>query len=140
MYHRNHQMLQIRDRFIIIFDYLDLESDRKNFSNAVLKVSFLQAYCEYTKKWGHTLLTLKNYHPIQQGSHSCHQQWSEGSNIPLCSSTFILLTDLNENINQHLCQINTCLSISILGWLGIEFGKIQQRHSVRIHWLYDILQ
>lgn len=30
-------MLQIRDRFIIIFDYLDLESDRKNFSNAVLK-------------------------------------------------------------------------------------------------------
>lgn len=44
-----------------------------------------------------------------------------------------IFVNLNENINQHSCATYTCLLIATIIWLWMqEFGKNQQKHSVRI--------
>lgn len=61
-------------------------------------------------------------------------------NIHLCYFTFVLLINVNENINQYSCWNDTPLSLGTTGWLLTHaFGKNQQKHSVRINWLHRII-
>lgn len=52
---------------------------------------------------------------------------------------FISVVNIKGNINQHACWNYTSFSVAIIGWLWIqEFSKHQQKHSVRINYLYGI--
>lgn len=135
LYHRNHQVLQIKNWFNMWLSRFNKMMEKILVMLLDLKVC-LQVYCkQHTQKMTYSVGTWKL---LSNSARNCHQQLREGFNIPFCS--FILLTDLNENINQHLDWHLFVNFRFFLGWLGIEeFGKIHQKHSVRIYWLHENL-
>ena len=57
-----------------------------------------------------------------------------------CCLTFILLININENINQHSCQNYTHPPVTAIGWLWIQkCRKSQQKYSLRINCLCGII-
>ena len=61
---------------------------------------------------------------------SLTNEWNPNVYLLFCF-IFLLLININENINQHSCQHNAHVSFAATAWLQIqEFVKSQQKHSV----------